>query len=526
MVRKTVWLSADTDCVAVDQEVENPTRESRSVAPYLQHNLVVNGARYSDNWYLPASRGVLVNVQPDREGGRAIGPDWVLDPTAGWMAVLDRATRRGLLFAFDYNYIEKIYTCGQTAEWFLATVPVGPGKTFKTSYVIKPLKTFEDVAYGSARVAADLRAQERGRSVRVDHDLAAVSGGLKDVTVSLRAVGWRSKRELATESYTLPALGFERVRHSFTFRPDALKDGVVIQATVRAGGGEDRYEYFYAGDQDAHERRYNYFATKGGALAGAKGDAYSLKPPRKVKTFEKPDFAKIARPAAGRFRCLVVFGLYTQMLNLDDALAPWRPGGRQAPEFTWANCPPNAVETFPGSYDELFGYNLVVLGDVNAKALGDIGFEMLCDYVAQGGALLVTGGPYAFGNGEFEGLRFLDVLPVKLAGPFDLKWAGKGQSWPLAPAAAGAAVLSGVAFADTPRVYWRHVTTPKPDATAVLTAGGQPALVLGRYGQGRVAVLTLSPTGEGAAGETPWWAWAGWPPLLRNLAAWLTEGPR
>ena len=141
----------------------------------------------------------------------------------------------------------------------------------------------------------------------------------------------------------------------------------------------------------------------------------------------KRNFADVPRPDPGKFKCLVVFGLYTEVLKLDDAIEGWKHNGRNAPEFTWINCPPNAVEAFPDSYDKLFAYNTIVLSDVNYKAIGQRGFDMLCDYVEQGGSLLVMGGPYAFGNGEFEGSRFLQVLPVTLAGPFDLKWAGTGK---------------------------------------------------------------------------------------------------
>ena len=261
--------------------------------------------------------------------------------------------------------------------------------------------------------------------------------------------------------------------------------------------------------------------TQGGALAGAQGDAYHLKPPRKVKKFDKPDFAKVSRPAPDKFKCLVVFGLYTQILNIDDALAGGKDKGGHAVEFTWANCPPNAIETFPGSYDELFGYNAVVLSDVNFKAIGDTGFEMLCDYVEQGGNLLVTGGPYAFGNGEFGGSRFLEVLPATLSGPFDLKWAGKGKSWDLKPEDIKNPLLKGVSFDQKPEVFWQHFVTPKKGAEVVLTAGGKPVLILGKYGKGKVAVLTLSPTGVAEEGEKAWWDWNGWPPLMKNLFGWM-----
>jgi len=171
----------------------------------------------------------------------------------------------------------------------------------------------------------------------------------------------------------------------------------------------------------------------------------------------------------------------------------------------------------------LFQYNVVVLSDVNYKALGDIGVEMLCDYVAQGGSLLVTGGPYAFGNGEFEDTRFLEVLPVRLQGPFDLKWAGKGKSWNLRPADGADRLLRGVSFDPPPKVFWHHFVTPKGGSRVVLKAGAQPALILGGYGKGRVAALTLSPTGMGQAGDTAWWDWGGWFPLVGNIMTWLDQ---
>ena len=252
-------------------------------------------------------------------------------------------------------------------------------------------------------------------------------------------------------------------------------------------------------------------------------DGAACAEPVSKKPFDKPDFATVARPDPGKFKCLVVFGLYTHILKLDDAIAGWKRNGRNPPEFTWVNCPPNAVEAFPGSYDKLFVYNTIVLSDVNYKTIGNVGFEMLCDYVEQGGSLLVTGGPYALGNGEFEGSRFLQILPVTLSGPFDLKWAGKGKSWTLRPSADDMTLLAGISFSQEPKVFWHHFVTPKKGAQVVLKAGDEPALVLGRYGAGKVAVLTLSPTGKGAAGEVPWWDWEGWSPLVKNLFSRLND---
>ena len=525
VVAKTIWLNAANNAVDVEQEVTNPTSESRGVAIYVQHAFNMNGSRLYDNWYLPSTNGVAMHLQPDDLIGRITGVDWVRDPTAGWIAVRDRKTDRGLLIALDYNYLQKTYTCGQTAEWYLETVPVEVGKTFKTGYVVKPVRGFQDFVYGSKNVVADIRADEADGKVRVAHDIAAVNAELDNITVSMSVIGWKSKKILSEQTFPLKKLGYEKTSQEFDFVPDNLATGVVIQAVVKGSGFEEHYEYYYAGEKVEAQRKRNNFASQAGDLAaplpGAKGDSYYQDQPRKIKHFDKPDFAKIARPAKNKFKVLVVFGLYTDMLKLDDALQTWKHAGASAPEFVWVNCPPNAVEGFPGSYGDLFSYNTIVLSDVNFKAVGDIGFEMLCDYVQQGGNLLVAGGPYAYGNGEFEGSKFLDMLPVTVTGRFDLKWAGTGKSWQLAPSASSNKVLQGVSFAQSPKVFWHHFVAAKTGAEVVLKAGEKPVLVLGRYGKGRVAALTLSPTGDPKGGETAWWDWEGWSPLVKNIFTWL-----
>lgn len=523
VVRKTIWLTANCDAIEVVEELVNPTKQTRNAALYLQHGLRIGDSPLHDTWYMPSARGLMLNIQPDVEGGRSYGPDWVRDPIAGWMANIDRQTRRGLLFAFDYNYLDRMYTCGQSAEWLMDTASIAPGKSFTTCYAIKPIREFEGISFGSTAVMADLEFRESGKTVRVRHDIAAVSRPLTNLKLQLTVTGWRSKKVLASRDVTLPALGFERITHEFDISPDDLPSGVVIRVSVTGPGVSQSYQRYYAGEKNEHERRYGFFANAGGALGGTQGDAYFVPPPHKVKHFDKPNFTTVARPAADKFRCLVVFGLYTDMFQFDDALAGWKQKGRNVPQFTWTNCPPNAVESFPASYDELFSYNTIVLGDVNYKAIGYVGCEMLCDYVEQGGNLIVTGGPYALGNGEFDGTRFLKMLPVTISGSFDLKWAGPGKSWPLRPTVDAGALLAGVSFAENPKVFWQHFVTPKNTARVVLNAGDHPSLIVGRYGKGKIVVIPLSPTGETAVGEVAWWDWAGWRPLLKNVFSWLND---
>ncbi|MDP7301930.1 MAG: hypothetical protein QGG09_02450, partial [Pirellulaceae bacterium] len=359
-VQKTIWLRADSYVVRVEQAINNSTNESRAAGLYIQQNLGMSGAHHGDNWYLPSTRGIEVHVQADQPGGQSVGPDFIPDPVGGWLGAKNRTSDRGLLFVFDYNYLAKTYTSGGTGEWFMESVPIGPGKSFRTEYFVKPVRGFKDFTYGSKRLVADIQADEtEDGEVRISHDIASVTQDLNDVSVELQVTGWKSKQRLITKSFRLDQLKKAKQRQQLSVSPETLSDGIVIFSVVRSGTEEDRYEYFYAGDKAERERRSVSFATKGRAVASSRGDAYFRKQARKRKTFDKPNFAKVARPDPKRYRCLVVFGLFTHILNLDDAVADRKDGGQPAIEFDWANCPPNGVETFPGTYDELFRYDLV-----------------------------------------------------------------------------------------------------------------------------------------------------------------------
>jgi hypothetical protein len=155
-----------------------------------------------------------------------------------------------------------------------------------------------------------------------------MSREVADVEVGFTAVGWKSNEVIAKETCRMKKLEFRKSKQEFHFTTQNLSDGVVIKVVVTSPEFEEQYDYYYAGGREEHERRYDYLANRDGALAGTKGATCFKKAPGKIKHFDKPDFSKISGPAPDQFRCLVVFGLYTHVLNLDDALADWRHQGR------------------------------------------------------------------------------------------------------------------------------------------------------------------------------------------------------
>src|SRR5262249_26025955 len=124
--------------------------------------------------------------------------------------------------------------------------------------------------------------------------------------------------------------------------------------------------------------------------------------------------------------------------------------------------------------EDLAGYDLIVLSNVDARTLPMEQRDWLRGYVRAGGALLLTGGPYGWGGGGWQGGdRVADWLRVKLH-DYDLRPVGVDKPLPLQGGEGGFLAQVG---RDGPAAVWLHEVEPKPGSTVQLKAGDRPALV-------------------------------------------------
>jgi hypothetical protein len=80
--------------------------------------------------------------------------------------------------------------------------------------------------------------------------------------------------------------------------------------------------------------------------------------------------------------------------------------------------PEDLVAGFPTTRAELFKYQAVVLGSIEASFFSHDQMQMLADFVnVRGGGLLFLGGRRAFAEGGYTGTPLADVMPVVIAGP-------------------------------------------------------------------------------------------------------------
>ena len=196
--------------------------------------------------------------------------------------------------------------------------------------------------------------------------------------------------------------------------------------------------------------------------------------------------------------------------------------------------PKELAEGFPARDEDLFGYQALVIGSVEAGYFTSAQQELIKQFVdRRGGGLLLLGGRFALADGGWAASSLADLLPVALPGR-NGTFRRDRATVELTPAGAESIICRLVEDPVRNVERWKKLPylmsyqqpgTPKLGAAvlAEMNAGGQkmPLLITQNYGRGRVAVL--------ATGGT--WRWrmtlpledlsheAFWRQLLRWLVA-------
>jgi uncharacterized membrane protein len=173
------------------------------------------------------------------------------------------------------------------------------------------------------------------------------------------------------------------------------------------------------------------------------------------------------------------------------------------------------ADGYPLAAEDLFPFDLVIWGDIEANYFSSHQFEITRDYVSKrGGSLLLMGGARGFTEGHYEGTLIEPMLPVMLHASEDLDQGGRQIPYRVTPTVEG--FLSGVWSLDTDPETNEWLWTGLPEifgvnrfplvragATESARAAGpgddrdRRLFVAQRYGAGVCAVL--------ATGET--WQW-------------------
>lgn len=170
--------------------------------------------------------------------------------------------------------------------------------------------------------------------------------------------------------------------------------------------------------------------------------------------------------------------------------------------------PEQLQDGFPKLRDELFAYDALIIGSVEAASLSLPQQELIRDFVSvRGGSLLMLAGPNGLGNGGWGQSAVADVLPARLPPTSFDSFHRKKAGVALTPQGLAERMLRFHSEEDENRLAWgelpeiadyQETGNLKPAAITLINAdtdiGRIPLLVTQPYGRGQSYILATGGT--------------------------------
>ena len=505
-MQRTIRLRAGERALHCRVSLANTADTGKLVGYWMQNNFYLLGHKDANQWYRPTIRGVDL-ISTTR--GSPFYSFFVEAPTGGWVGVASRRLDGGVMLLMDYNELWKLYTnmWAVTTEWMYDRVAIPAGKAWETDVALVPTPGLSGYVYGSRHVIAQMQVAETPGGLKVTHTLTQGTEGLAGVTVTTGAKGMRGVWQSPRVVHRLDKI--DVAPRKVVAQLSEVKTAPVVIEVEITGKTEDGKSI---------SLRY---ADYHGGPAGINKDMVTLDPlhaferPAKRKVFLKPD--RIVKIKNDHLRVLFVRGLWHQYSGVDPAVKQIE--GAEVIDCWYGQSDVGvSLSSFPPDYPTLMGYDVIVLANADGPCLGDIGQEMLADFVRAGGGVLVVSGDRTYGQAGFSNPRFMEMLPVKLRGPFD--WRKLPRPATLRPQS-NSPIAKDLRFDDKTVVLYSHVLAPAEGAGVAIRADESPMLLTAKRGKGRVAAILALPFGQPKRPQVGYWQAKQWYKAVKNTIEWL-----
>ncbi len=514
-LEKTVTVCAGSPAIDVKIRVTNTEKKGRLFGYWMQNNFFADGDRENDVHMKPGPRGIGTAIKGDRadEFGN-LNMEWERSPTAGFTATVDKKSGKGFVFLVDYNELMWLYNCIDyyTTEYQFDKVALPAGKVWATDIRAVFLRNTERVSYASGAMTYSVKCDEKPDSLGITYALQSNDGKKKSVEISFKARELISGVEYKSEPQKIDVEPLQQKTIAFS-RPEKFDEQIVIttESKVSEDGKavtNDSFETFFGGNLG--------FAGQNRTLEGQ--PIYSMKGPAKTKKIIKPDsFQKLVDK---KLKILFIKGP-TGFDFITPAARDMKAELVSAEVKGGGSFPPY-VSFFPIDYEELMSFDVIVLMDVSAEAIGVADLEKIKDFVEAGGSLLVFAGPYSFAGGDYAGTYLEKMLPVEVGKPFSIRKAAD----PLIvfdPKFEKSAVFEGINLEDKVACPYYMALKVKDGAEIYSTCDKQPLIIAGKYSKGKTVVMLMTHYGQAAEGSVPYWQWKDYMLLNENILRYLNQ---
>jgi len=224
------------------------------------------------------------------------------------------------------------------------------------------------------------------------------------------------------------------------------------------------------------------------------------------------------------------FGTVTYHSGAGDLLKALRDAGIVVEYLPGHDAPAN----FPMTLPELQKYDVIMLSDIGSNTLllhpdtwlhgkrTPNRLKLLREFTEAGGGLSMIGGYYSFAGlhagARYGGTPVEDALPVTISPTDDRMEDPEGS--PIVVHQPSHPILAGIE-GEWPHLLGYNKVTPRSGSEVLASVGGDPLLVVGRYGNGRTLAWT-SDIGPHWC-PTEFVEWPGYAQLFRQAVRWLSQ---
>ena len=362
---KQLTFNKNTDNLNCKYTLSNPTDTNKKVGLWIQNICGPNdGIRWT---YRPSTKGTIEYEYPINDPNYSQKNDFTFNLTQGFIGVLNKEAKMGVVFLPDYNWLKCIYSCmgGYTQEWWYSDTLIKPDKSFETVFTIVPFEGLDRIDFASSNYIMSKTITRDGNVATFDTQTLAL-GDYENKTIKITAKKYPDMNIIGEAEGKLT----DKIT-SFSLKMDNLNSKDDIVYNVYFPDTNEEYEAFSAGV----------------AVLYTETD-YKIKAPKKIKDKEKPNL--ITRTPNEKLNILQARGLFADKYlfkyiakdNFDYSEALY-----------YSTDLGSGLKNFPEDYDDIFKYDIIVLNHIPANGFNEDLWDLLKDYVTYGGKVLFIGGP-------------------------------------------------------------------------------------------------------------------------------------
>ncbi len=480
-LEKIYTIDSDSYCIQVKYRIVNATGELRQPAFWVQN--VFSDSFKIYEYFRPSETGIARAKSINKI---STGMEYVT-PVSGWSATLIPEINSGLLMMTDYNYTERFYNCfpACSMEVFFDKIVVPAGKTWETVIQLRPLSGFKTI-YSADNSFVSGMAYEGGPA---RFEIASTMNKKRRINLEIEAKELGSNKPLAKLNESFKSVSFMPTVTDLKIGK-AISTGLLNRITMSK--------------RNIILSRCDFFVPAAGSKAmEGFGTGYSVEKKQKRQKIFVSGGKKVAN---GKLEVLFVNGLFHDVWGVKKISSLLKPDKVTS---VYHVIPPNSPSMVGhltnnpmGVLQELLKYDVVVISNIPAKAIGLNGNIFLKQFVLQGGVLVVLGGRFAYGAGEYKNSPLEEILPCRVKRNFDFTRLKE----PLEVKSAAGKSLGYVA--------WIHDLAIAGNSKTLATAGKLSFLISGNSGKGTVIACTGTVAGVLAGNQKFFWESDEWAQLL------------